>query len=127
MILQLGRIDLFFPENTVVGGHYQLIYFLDGSLITPLNGLGFFPVDLESAVDILPVLHQGSRNRISHPIGELAVFVISDFRSIHPETANRSLSITCSVGEVHVLIAGPHVESSRWNIDHPGGLREIVG
>src|SRR5688500_19546009 len=123
---QFRCVNFFSTEDPVLMREDQLVNLFDSCLITPFNGLRFFPVYIINAINVFYVAHEFSGDRVTYPVYELTVFSIGDLSGIHPEAIDRNLLVTRSVCKGYVLLARTPVEGSRWYRYHRRRLRHDV-
>ena len=71
------------------------------------------------------VRQTGPNDRVTHPINELSVFRIRNFRLIHPECFERySFRFGIEAPET-ILIRWSHLEGTSFNQDHPVRIRLV--
>src|SRR6476620_8078721 len=67
-INQFGWVNIFLAKDPVLRSQDHLVNFFDSCFVTPLDGLGFFPVNRKPAINFLTQLHQGSTDGVAYPV-----------------------------------------------------------
>ena len=142
-VIQFMNIDFFAAEKSVLHTVIEQVHGLNGIFIViqPFHVKLAVPVQLvgttENVLFIVithsihgdPVIilqyftEKFPQERIPYPHHKLPVFIIGDFRLIHPKRFSCDRFRKMVLRERNILIAGPNIIASLWNKLHPKRIR----